>query len=179
MTKANPRALLSLAALGATALMSAAALRPAIAATSADQARPDDSIAAVRSATARYHDVQVAIADGYVPSDHCVASPAGVMGYHYTKPSLLAQPPDLRRPAMLLYLPTEKGLELGGVEWIQADGDQDPATDADRPSLLGVPFNGPMPGHEPGQPVHYDLHAWVWQHNPAGTFAQFNPAASC
>jgi hypothetical protein len=71
------------------------------------------------------------------------------MGYHYVKPSLLGQPPDLRRPSVLLYLPTGDGLKLGGVEWVQADADQDPTTDTDRPSLLGVPFAGPMPGHGP------------------------------
>lgn len=41
------------------------------------------------------------------------------------------------------------------------------------------PFDGPTLGHEPGMPIHHDLHAWVWKHNPAGTFAQFNPRVSC
>lgn len=42
---------------------------------------------------------------------------------------------------------------LVASEWIVVDKDQDLATDDDRPSLFGVPFNGPMRGHEPGMPI--------------------------
>jgi hypothetical protein len=28
-------------------------------------------------------------------------------------------------------------------------------------------------------PIHYDLHVWLWKHNPSGLFAPFNPEASC
>jgi hypothetical protein len=28
-------------------------------------------------------------------------------------------------------------------------------------------------------PEHYDLHVWLWKHNPEGMFAQFNPRVSC
>jgi hypothetical protein len=28
-------------------------------------------------------------------------------------------------------------------------------------------------------PVHYDLHVWLWQDNPAGMFALFNPTVTC
>jgi len=47
------------------------------------------------------------------------------------------------------------------------------------PRLYGQTFDGPMAGHHPGMGVHYDLHVWVWQDNPSGTFAQFNPDVSC
>ena len=40
-------------------------------------------------------------------------------------------------------------------------------------------FDGPMPGHEPGMPVHYDLHAYIWRHNPHGTFTAWNPNVHC
>jgi len=36
-----------------------------------------------------------------------------------------------------------------------------------------------MPGHHPGMPVHYDLHVWLWQDNPMGMFALFNPTVTC
>ena len=42
-----------------------------------------------------------------------------------------------------------------------------------------MPFDGPMLGHEPGMPIHYDLHVWIWQHNPVGMLDQFNPSGSC
>jgi hypothetical protein len=47
------------------------------------------------------------------------------------------------------------------------------------PSVFGHTFQGPMPGHAPGMPWHYDLHVWAWAPNPSGTFAQWNPAISC
>ncbi|GGO84086.1 hypothetical protein GCM10011584_00810 [Nocardioides phosphati] len=144
----------------------------------ADAGAPD-GVAAIRAATARFHDPQVAIDAGYIPTDVCVEAPGlGVMGQHWINPSLVGSI-DLRHPAILLYQPGTDGPELVAVEYFQPDADQDLSTDGDRPSLLGHPFDGPMLGHEPGMPIHYDLHAWVWQHNPAGTFAQFNPRGSC
>ena len=47
------------------------------------------------------------------------------------------------------------------------------------PSVFGQVFEGPMAGHEPGQPWRYDKHVWVWAANPSGTFAQFNPSLNC
>lgn len=140
----------------------------------------NQDLATVRAATAKYHDVSVAIADGYTPADVCVASPEGAMGYHYINFDLFGAPRDVRMPAILLYQPVaDGGRQLVGVEYAAIDQDQDLTTDDDRPYLFGRGFDGPMEGHEPGMPVHYDLHVWVWQHNPAGMFAQFNPAGSC
>lgn len=136
-------------------------------------------LAQVRAATAEYHDPQAAVDAGYVPTTACAASPLGAMGYHYDNPELAGQDPDPLRPSVLLYLPSPEGPTLAGVEYLQPDADQDTATDGDRPALFGRPFDGPMAGHEPGMPVHYDLHVWVWKHNPAGMFAAWNTAASC
>ncbi len=36
-----------------------------------------------------------------------------------------------------------------------------------------------MEGHDPQMPRHYDLHVWLWQANPAGIFAPFNPNVRC
>ncbi|MCY4727138.1 hypothetical protein NYO98_12695 [Nocardioides sp. STR2] len=127
---------------------------------------------------ARYRSPAAAVADGYLPSAECNASPTGGMGHHYVNPSLMG-PVDPERPPILVYVPGTSGLTLGAVEWFVPDADQDPATDGDRPDLLGVPFDGPMPGHEPGMPVHYDLHAWLFRHNPDGLLAAFNPTVRC
>jgi hypothetical protein len=136
-------------------------------------------LASIRSATAKYHDVNVALADGYIPVSPCEASPAGTMGIHYLNPGLVGGPIDRLHPQILLYLPTADGLELVGVEYFRPDADQNLSTSSDRPSLLGQPFNGPMVGHNPQMPIHYDLHVWLWKHNPAGMFAIWNPALSC
>lgn len=135
---------------------------------------------AVRAATARYNDVNVALADGYVPVSGCESSPAGAMGVHYLNPRLAAPGVDPLHPEVLLYLPNGKGsMKLVGVEYFQADADQDKSTSGDRPYLFGQGFQGPMDGHNPQMPIHYDLHVWVHEANPSGVFAQWNPAISC
>jgi hypothetical protein len=167
---------LAVAAVAVPTLASTASSTPARTASAAGQ---DGSVAEIRQVTAKYHDINVALADGYVPASECTESPDGAMGVHYMKPSLLGQPIDLRHPAILLYLPTEDGPELLGVEYFKADADQNLATDGDRPTLLGETFDGPMLGHNPMMPIHYDLHVWTWKHNPSGMFAQWNPTVSC
>jgi hypothetical protein len=139
------------------------------------------ALAEVRRATAKYHNVNKAIADGFIPTEHCVSEPgSGGMGYHYVNPAhLLDGVINPRRPEILVYVPSPSGPRLAAVEYMQVDADQDVTTDGDRPSVLGQPFDGPMPGHEPGMPVHYDKHVWLWKHNPAGMFAPWNPAVTC
>lgn len=133
-------------------------------------------LAPVRAATARYHDVAVALADGYVPVSHCEESPEGAMGVHYLHPQLAADGiVDPTRPELLLYVPGEEGPRLVGVEYFVAEA----ATGGTRPYVFDVPFDGPMAGHSPDMPEHYDLHVWLWRHNPAGMTAPWNPALSC
>jgi hypothetical protein len=139
-------------------------------------------LAKVRAATAKYHSFARAEADGYtVENEPCVASPFGTMGIHAVNPALLADDTiDPLRPEILLYVPGPNGeLRLVGVEYWKVDADQNLATDSDRPSVFGVPFDGPMEGHSPVMPRHYDLHAWIWHHNPGGMFAQWNTKISC
>jgi hypothetical protein len=134
------------------------------------------SLARLRAVTARYHDVRVAVAAGFVPTTQCVPG----MGYHYVNPTRVADgmiDPD--KPEILLYVPTAHGVRLAGVEYMKIDADQNPATDDDRPSVFGRRFEGPMLGHGPGQPVHYDKHLWIWRYNPRGTFAPENPKVRC
>lgn len=136
---------------------------------------------AVRAAAAPYHSLVQASRDGYVASSPCISAPPGVMGIHYDNAALLADGQlDPLRPEILLYVPKADGnLRLVAVEYVMPDADQDLATDGDRPSIFGQPFGGPMPGHIPGMPIHYDLHVWVAEQNPGGLFAPFNPAIRC
>lgn len=136
----------------------------------------------VKAATAKYHSLQQAAADGFsAHHEPCVSSPAGAMGVHHVHPARVVDASlDPRTPEALLYVPDSRGAStLAGVEYIYADDDQDLTTDADRPTLFGQPFDGPMPGHGPNMPVHYDLHVWLWSDNPSGVFAPFNPSLSC
>lgn len=156
-------------------------------------------LAEVRAATARFHDVDVASAAGYVFGEPCVASPAGAMGIHAPNQALIAnQSLDPQKPEVLLYLAKPGGgLRLIGVEYLQVVLLRNPSTGqvgpwfssdpwpptyqvvTPTPQLFGVTFNGPMPGHNPSMPWHWDLHAWVWANNPSGMFAQWNPSLSC
>lgn len=138
-------------------------------------------LAKVRRATARFRQPSAALKAGYTPSPTCVEMPGvGGMGFHYVNVRNVADGVlDIRKPEMLVYVPTESGLRLGAVEYFQIDADQDLHTDTDRPTLFGREFDGPMLGHEPGMPIHYDLHLWLYRHNPTGRFAQWNPTVTC
>jgi hypothetical protein len=151
---------------------------------------------AVRAAVSIYHSyAQAAIAGYSVGQEPCVSSPAGTMGIHAANVGILATGVnDPLNPPILIYLPRADGsLRLVAVEywhialantangpapWFGADapplGFFNPA-----PSVLGQTFDGPMAGHNPQMPWHYDLHAWVIENNPAGTFSQWNPSISC
>ena len=145
-------------------------------------ASPPDALQAAKAATARYHSIEQALAAGYVQGSPCETRPGlGGMGFHYVNPALMMDPAiDPTQPEILLYAPKENGkLELVGVEYLKVDADQNLATDADRPSLFGQPFAGPMPGHGPGMPIHYDLHVWLWEDNPYGLFTTWNPNVVC
>jgi hypothetical protein len=137
-------------------------------------------LAALKKSLAVYQDVTAAEAAGFIPVSECTVSDEGGMGVHYLNPALAVQAPDPTMPAILLYAPTSAGtMRLLGAEWFQADADQDVRTDEDRPALFGQPFNGPMLGHDPMMPVHYDLHVWLYDSNPAGIFAPWNPSVTC
>ncbi|MDP8911105.1 MAG: hypothetical protein M3M94_03450 [Actinomycetota bacterium] len=141
---------------------------------------PSLELVQARMATVRFRSVAEAVRAGYVPGSPCVSSPAGGMGIHYENRALMADPVvDVTRPEILLYEPTARGLRLVGLEYWKADADQNPGTTGDRPSLFGRSFDGPMPGHNPVMPMHYDLHVWIWKPNPLGRFAPFNPRVTC
>jgi hypothetical protein len=157
----------------------AASVLAAVVAAGGARSLPAD-VQTARSQLARYHSVDQALADGYVPVSPCEASPAGTMGIHYAKMSLFGPGNDPAQPEILLYLPREDGsLQFVAAEYFQVDGDQNLATNGDKPSMFGQPFDGPMPGHNPQMPIHYDLHVWLAEHNPSGLFSQWNPAISC
>jgi hypothetical protein len=125
---------------------------------------------------AKYRDVNKALADGYIPVSGCEAAPGlGGMGIHYLNPALAADlVNDPYKPELLLYAPNSTGgLDLLGPEYFQAEAGQA------RPAVVGQPFDGPMPGHNPQMPTHYDLHVWLFKYNPAGLFAPFNSRVKC
>jgi hypothetical protein len=148
-----------------------------------DQSGATSDLRRAREATRAFRDVEVARAAGYRATGPCADDPKyGGMGIHYANDELVADGElDVTKPEILVYQPTGRGkLRLGAVEYFQVDADQDLATDEDRPSLFGgMPFDGPMLGHDAEMPIHYDLHVWLYRHNPAGKFAMWNPTVRC
>jgi hypothetical protein len=150
-----------------------------------------EALAPVRAATARFHDVQVALGAGYRPASPCEARPEGGMGIHYVHPALLGITPgavpvsgtdavvDPEHPEVLLYEPQPDGtLRLVGVEYLVFAAAWD-AVNAAPPTFAREPFalmQGPM-AH--GFAPHYELHVWLWRQNPEGTFKPWNPMVTC
>jgi hypothetical protein len=132
----------------------------------------DELLKAVRQATARFNATTQALRAGYVPDEHCVAVPGlGGMGYHWVDASLVDPVFDPLRPEVLLYATGPGGnLRLVAVEYIVIDVGQ-PA-----PTFGGVPFDV---GGTPIPVPHWSLHVWLYEENPSGMFAPFNPNVSC
>jgi hypothetical protein len=171
------------------------------------EAAVDTRLDAVRAANERFRDVNVALAEGYVPapgnmceSAEHMGQPArlGAMGVHFFRPDLLGittgEPrvngtgihTDFLQPAILLYEPQADGsMELVGVENLVFKAAWEAAGFSSPPSFMGIEYDAMA--DDPSTPIdeahmfepHYDLHIWLYRDNPNGTFAQFNPNVTC
>jgi len=169
----------------------------------ADEAK---AIAEVREATAKYKDVNVALAEGFVPAPSGCVSAAGeglppewgTMGIHYIHPAMLkltkTEPrvdgtnthTDFLKPSILLYEPQADGsLVLVAVEnlvfqkaWKEA-GNSAPPQFAGRTwdTMADDPSTTADEAHE-FEP-HYDQHVWAFRDNPSGALVPFNPNVTC
>jgi hypothetical protein len=154
----------------------------------------DELLTEARTATEIYRDApELAVAHGFHPAEECVDSPMGTMGYHYFHLERMAAPPNVAEPSILVYLPNDQGdHRLVAIEYfvpIMQDGapyiapeDQPPRPESIPPVpeiFPGHPFDGPMAGHSPEMPWHFDQHVWLYEDNPDGLFAPFNPAIRC
>lgn len=160
-------------------------------------------LAQARSATAKYHDLNNALADGYIVMQPgaCVQGTNGAAGIHYVKPSRFVSPERLiEEPDLLVYLPIGEGeLRLVAVEYATRALYRDtrpPTTPGYRPGVFPwqqpvIPsyleeVSGPFTlfgeqSHGPffsGRWLYY-LHVWLWAANPNGMFADGNPRLSC
>jgi len=188
-TKGRLAALLATVAVGGVAAATAAgAGHPAKSAFSGVSPSVSRQLLRTKAALAKYRNVKRAKADGYAPASPCEAKTAdkeassdgGGMGIHYVSNAAMADGKLIpTRPEILVYAPTAKGPQLVTTEYFQPGADQKTSTDGDRPALFGRAFDGPMLGHAPGMPVHYDLHVWLFTHKPSGTFAPWNPNVRC
>ena len=137
----------------------------------------------VRAATARFKDIRVAISEGWVQGTPCVSGPdTGAMGVHFVLPARLAAGVlQAGEPEALIYEPQANGaFRLVGVEFIvfadvwqkQHPAGGTPALEGDLLNYIGAP-------NRYGLPAFYELHVWAWEHNPVGSFADWNTHVSC
>jgi hypothetical protein len=145
--------------------------------SAAASSRSENSIAkaglakAVKAQAARFNSMKQAEKAGYVQGSPCIAIPTGGMGYHYLNNPLIDGTFDPMQPEVLVYAPTANGkLKLVAVEYIVLDLGQDaPTFDGQAFDDGGTPTPGP----------HWSLHVWLFEENPDGLFAPFNPNVSC
>ena len=170
-------------------------------AASADVPRtqPDEALQQLKSQLGFYESVTYATDHGYIRASACESHPRlGAMGYHYVRPDLLGLTAPVNGringtgtytrvepPAILLYVPDGRGgLTLAGIEMLVFAAAWDASNNhppmyrgreynymADNPTTPRDEAHGFMP--------HYDLHIWLFGHNPSGLYAQWNPARSC
>ncbi|MFD2202069.1 hypothetical protein [Shivajiella indica] len=148
-------------------------------------------LASIRSATAKYHRLEVAESDEYVLDPHCVAVPGvGGMGHHAVNGEKIGPFVIPTEPGVLVYEPGNNGnYHLVAVEYLVPAEPWDLVNDG--PPMLGnVSFDDhrEMIEIEPGVFVnakggppfpHYQLHVWIWKNNPDGIYKAFNPNVSC
>jgi hypothetical protein len=131
-------------------------------------------LARLRRATDRYHNLDVAIADGFVHLHDCEVRPGeGPVGIVYIHPGRIGDAViDPSLPEGLIYAPGRNGRrpKLVGAELVVPYAFWHAA---EPPTFLGVPFQGE---DEFGV---FGLHVWIWRHNPDGLFAESNPEISC
>lgn len=130
-------------------------------------------LAQVREATARFQDLEVAIAEGWTDQypEGCAVSPEGAQAFHYLNPALVDGEVDLLVPELLMYEPQADGsMELIGVDYVIPF---DQWSRPEPPTLVGQEMmrNEPL--------GVWAIHIWAWRENPAGLFAAWNPAVSC
>jgi hypothetical protein len=138
-----------------------------VALTLSASANVDPALREVRAATAQYHSVAAAESNGYEAFLDCFESPDGGMGQHYVNLALLDATVSALEPEAMVYQVGHNGrLDLVAVEYIVPGPEVDPLNP---PVLFGQPFhlNEPL--------GVWVLHAWIWQPNPSGMFADWNP----
>lgn len=134
-----------------------------------------DDLASARAATAAYHDVSNVPANYQDSGLPCMQTSTGGMGIHYLDADATFNDPSesATHPEALVYAETQHGLRLVAVEYIVPAADVDPANP---PSLFGQTFHEVLVPTPNGDLDLYVLHAWIWQHNPAGMFQDWNSA---
>jgi len=104
----------------------------------------------------------------------------GGMGVHYVNGALVADGKvSASEPELVVYEPLKNGGQrLVAAEYVVFQAAWDAQHD-EAPSLFGREFELVKAGNRYGLPAFYELHAWLWKHNPSGFFEDWNPRVTC
>ena len=153
-------------------------------------------LATASRATAPYHRLAAAETDGDSrPGEEvgsgllhgCVSHPDfpavdAAMGFHWINFGLLDATLDPAEPEVLVYEPTASGrLRLVALEYVvfRSDWEGQHGVDSAPPRLFGRPLSLVDEPNRYGLPAFYQVHVWLWKHNPDGLFSNDNPRVSC
>jgi len=137
-----------------------------------------EQLNALRAALAPFERVDAALDAGFERFGDCMSGPQGAQGIHFTHGERIGDPSlDVLLPEVLMYEPRPDGsVRLIGAEYLVFQEAWHAAGNGAPPVLLGREFTlNTTLLDEP----FYALHVWVWQHNPLGLFANWNPLVSC
>jgi hypothetical protein len=138
---------------------------------SGGSAEINQQLAQLRRVTAQFHDLDAALAAGFVQLTGCLELPGvGGMGFHYGLPSRIDATLSVLEPEVLMYEQRGGKLHLTGVEYLLPYALW---TEPSPPTLLGQTF------HRNDEIGMWILHAWIWKANPDGIFANWNPNVKC
>ena len=140
-----------------------------------------------RSGTAGFHRLDAAKAAGYglltdAAGIACIDNPGvGGMGIHYANGNLVGNPSvNAATPEALVYEPQANGrLRLVAAEYVVLQSAWEAAGNSGVPTLFGQPFALTPSPNRFGLSAFYELHAWIWKHNPRGMVDDWNPDVGC
>jgi hypothetical protein len=135
----------------------------------------------VQDSTARFKDVNVAMAAGYALQFGCVSGDDwGAMGLHYVNGDLVNSGIiDATSPQIVIYEAQPDGsLQLIGADYLVI-ANQWNASHSGPPQLMGQLFHLFDAPNRFGLPAFYTLHVWAWKDNPQGAFVNWHPNVSC
>ena len=144
---------------------------------------PSPLVEKVRRATAKYRDINVALAEKWAPATPCVSGPnEGAMGVHFVLGDRISDGNvDPEAPEALIYEPMPSGaMRLVGVEFIVFAASWESAHEGEgAPSLDGHLMNYVGAPNRYGLDAFYELHVWAWEQNPKGSFSDWNTRVTC
>jgi hypothetical protein len=133
----------------------------------------EDQLELLTKAMRRFHNFEVAEAQGYVPVSPLVPG----MGVHYAKPEYVDMQFELLKPEILVYHPDENGvMQFVAAEYLYVIPECFELTEYPEAPEGFIGDQDMWSVNCYAGPGGWTLHAWVGLENADGIFAPFNPA---